>query len=103
MATAVMRLTRIDAYAMCAGDFLIVTTAATSIRAVDLIGSASKTARGGWRVLRWGLVDLGYVTSATEAVDLIVEDALRIGRPQTKAAAIAAVEPVVIPGKGARA
>jgi hypothetical protein len=107
MPMTMRRLTRIDAYAMTDGEIVIVTTPTTSIGAIDLVGTAVKTQRDRWRVLRFGMVAIGYVTSATEAVDLITDDAIRgVGRPKNKRGAIEAVQPVgttTIDGKGVRA
>jgi hypothetical protein len=93
MPQVLRRLTDIGLYAIVDCELITICTPATSYGSVDLIGTAFKTRDAGWRCLRWGLVDVGFRPSVDLALERLVEEHLRIGRPQTIAAALAAVEP----------
>lgn len=66
-------------YQITDSDLAIVCTETTSLGSPELIGLAFLTRSSGWRVLRYGLADIGYTVSATDAVARILEDAERHG------------------------
>lgn len=83
-------------YVLVDTEVIILTTPTTSYGSVDLIGTAVRT-KNGWRCLRWGLVDVGYRPNELEAVDLLLREHERIGRPRTTAQALEAVADCIDP------
>jgi len=80
------RMRRLDDgnYALVDGELILVCTPATSCGNVGLIGSAFLTRSSGWRLLRRGLVDIGYSPLPELAIARLMEDAAELGKSAEK-------------------
>jgi hypothetical protein len=64
-------------YVVSDDEFLTICTPSTCMDDIQLIATAFRTRESGWRLLRYGCVDVGYSPTPEDAVSRLMNDAAR--------------------------